>query len=184
MKIIRNHTCYVELEDIEYLNNLSNKIFLQTRSNVFHSPFFNFIKFDNDDLINFFQQRKDIIDYDVISKYSILELNEKIDELNRLSIDNNSSNHVLESLIRYVENKELYDDEIAKLTFKSIKKVPLKYMSAITEIQPVSAIPVSSSKIEKLNLEIRKKCEQNAYERQKGEEFASKYLVKSRINKR
>lgn len=42
-----------------------------------------------------------------------------------------------------------------------IKKVELNYMSAVTHTPPVQKIPVSSSKIEELDMAIRKKIEQN-----------------------
>jgi hypothetical protein len=41
------------------------------------------------------------------------------------------------------------------------KKVKLNYMPAVTKIEPVRTIPVSSSEMEKLDRSIREKCKQN-----------------------
>ena len=59
-----------------------------------------------------------------------------------------------------------------------ISKVSLKYMSAVSKVVPVATIPVSASEMEKLDLSIKEKCKQNAYERQESNILAKKYLVK------
>ena len=51
------------------------------------------------------------------------------------------------------------------------KKVKLNYVSAIAPIEPVATIPVSSAELEKLNMAIRKKTDQNRAEYNAGIEY-------------
>ena len=204
MKIIRKYTCYVELEDIEYLGVLPRNVVSEIKDRVFYSPFIKFIRFDKDESLDFFRQKEDIIDYDSICNLTeeeltikINETKEKLDEyatrwLNassreREKLDNDteynsnikSLKYTLESLKKYRDNKELYDREISNLTFNEIKKVKLNYVSAFTRTQPVESIPVSASEMEKLDQSIKSKCKQNAYERQRGIEEAKNFRVGS-----
>lgn len=174
MKVIKKYTCYVELSDIEYLGLLPNNIKSEIQDKFFYSPFIKFIRFDKDESIRYFKSREDIIDYNSICNLTDEELSEMINE-------GNKAGHLLEDLINYRNNRELYDKEIKSLPFRGINKVKLNYLSATTKIEPVEKVPVSPSKIEELDRSIKNKCRSNARERLLSEEMAESYIVSSKI---
>lgn len=59
----------------------------------------------------------------------------------------------------------------------SIKKAKLNYMSAVSKTTPANKIPVSSSKMELLDKEIKQKIKQNRIEEEASIEMSKHYLV-------
>lgn len=58
-----------------------------------------------------------------------------------------------------------------------MKKAKLNYMSAVSKTAPVNKIPVSSSKMELLDKEIKQKIKQNRVEEEASIEMSKHYLV-------
>lgn len=134
-----------------------------------------------------------ILDYDMVKDLSAQELEEmrkkiedklehlslkwlnasintrkKLDKDKEYNFNIKSLKYYIESINKYINNKEIYDSEISTLSFNNFKKFELKRYPAVSITEPVSRIPVSSSEMEKLNQSIRSKCKQNASEQARG----------------
>ena len=102
---------------------------------------------------------------------------EKLDKDKEYNFNVKSLKYYIESINKYINTKELYDREISTLSFNNFKKVELKRYSAVSRIEPVSRIPVSSSEMEKLNQSIKSKCKQNANKQARGRDAAKDFHV-------
>lgn len=185
MKIIRNGVCFIEKGDIECLvlpENISNV----TEWNLYYSIKYNLLRYKDDLAVQFFQNQKCILDYDDIRDLSEEELEELREQVNnRLNAAKGNEylskllKHYIESIDKYVQNKESYDKEISLLSFSNFRKTKLKKYPVAERIEPVARIPVSSAKIFELDQSIKSKVAQNAYERIRGLEAAENYIVRS-----
>lgn len=105
---------------------------------------------------------------------------EKLDKDKEYNFNIKSLKYYIESINKYINNKELYDSEISTLSFNNFKKVELKRYPAVSRTEPVSRIPVSSSEMEKLNQSIKSKCKQNASEQARGRDADENFHVGTR----
>lgn len=87
--------------------------------------------------------------------------------------------HYIESIDKYIQNKESYDKEISLLSFSNFRKAKLKKYPVSERIEPVARIPVSSAAIFELDQSIKAKVAQNAYERIRALEAAENFIVRS-----
>lgn len=120
---------------------------------------------------------------DLILKWLSASINtrEKLDKNKKYNFNVKSLKYYIESINKYINNKELYDREISTLSFNNFKKVELKYYPAVSRTEPVSRIPISLSEMEKLNQSIRSKCKQNASEQARGRDSAENFHVGTSI---
>ena len=81
MKIIRNGICYVESEDIEFLENKPRGVLLERKAKVSYSTIFNFEKYVQEQSVLYFQENECIIDYNSICNLPNDELDSKIQEI-------------------------------------------------------------------------------------------------------
>ena len=205
MKIIRNGICYVESEDIEFLENKPRGVLLERKAKVSYSTIFNFEKYFQEQSVLYFQENECIIDYNSIcnlpndeldskiqeieeqlNKYTSIYVSaslaakEKLDQSQEYNYGLKKLEHILKGLKAYKASKSDYDREISNLNFKGkIKKAPLNYQAACAKISSTKKIPISSSKLEELDRSIRDKCKQNAIERKESKEIAQHYIVGS-----
>lgn len=185
MKIIRNGVCFIEKGDIECLvlpENVSNV----TEWNVHYSIKYNLMRYKDDLAVEFFQNQKCILDYDDIRDLSEEELEELREQVNnRLNATKGNEHlskllkHYIESIDKYIQNKESYDKEISLLSFSNFRKAKLKKYPVSERIEPVARIPVSSAAIFELDQSIKAKVAQNAYERIRALEAAENFIVRS-----
>lgn len=151
------------------------------------------------DTTSYFLDKYFILDYDKVKDLSIEELQsekkELEDKLEKLSsrwlnaslngrrkLDKDQEynfaiktlKYYIESINKYINNKELYDREISTLSFNNFKKAELKHFSAVSKIEPVSRIPVSSSE-----MGIKSKCKQNVSEQARGHDAAKSFHVRT-----
>ena len=194
MKIIGLCACYVELEDIEFIGELPINAESVMWPKQFHSKNFKFIRFYNKDTREFLEEQKGILDYKCVKEMSVEELESKINELeskineylsksssigekgedNVHDFDIESEKHILESLKKYKNNKQLYDSEISEFNFR----VKLNYMPSIEHFEPVRTVPVDPVHMEMLNMGIREKVKQNRLEQTASKEGAKNYFVR------
>lgn len=152
--------------------------------------------------VQYFSDKDFILDYDMVKDLSTQELEEmrkeieyklkhlslkwlnasintreKLDKDKEYNFNIKSLKYYIESINKYINNKEIYDSEISTLSFNNFKKVELKRYPAVSRTEPVSRIPVSSSEMEKLNQSIRSKCKQNASEQARGRDAAKDFHV-------
>lgn len=192
MKIIRNDVCYIERDDIDFIGTLPQKVCNIIQWDVYYSVKFNLLRLKDKESVQYFLDKNFILDYDKVKDLSIEELekmkkevenklehlslkwlnasiniSKKLDKDKEYNFDIKCLKYYIESINKYINNKELYDNEISMLSFNNFKKVELKYYSAVSRIEPVSRIPISSSEMEKLGRSIRNKCKQNAYEQER-----------------
>lgn len=104
---------------------------------------------------------------------------EKLDKDKEYNFNIKSLKYYIESINKYINNKEIYDSEISTLSFNNFKKVELKRYPAVSRTESISRIPVSSSEMEKLNQSIRSKCKQNASEQTRGRDAAKDFITGS-----
>lgn len=140
MKIIRNGICFIEREDIDYLETLPQKVCDASIWNEYYSEKFKFLMYKDKFSVQYFKTKDDIMDYDCVKDLSTEELELKIkelkDKLENLSLKwlNSSQRtreklnkdkeynysiktlkYYIESLNKYTNNKESYDNEISLL---------------------------------------------------------------------
>ena len=204
MKIIRNGVCYIEREDIDFIGVLPQNICSVIQWDVYYSIKFKLLKLKDKESAQYFSDKDFILDYDMVKDLSTQELEkmrkeienklenlslkwlntsintrEKLDKDKDYNFNIKSLKYYIESINKYINNKELYDSEISTLSFNNFKKVELKRYSAVSRTEPVSRIPVSSSEIEKLNQSIKSKCKQNASEQARGRDAAKDFITGS-----
>ena len=204
MKIIRNGVCYIESEDIDFIGVLPQNICSVIQWDVYYSIKFKLLKLKDKESAQYFSDKDFILDYDMVKDLSTQELEkmrkeienklehlslkwlnasintrEKLDKDKDYNFNIKSLKYYIESINKYINNKELYDSEISTLSFNNFKKVELKRYSAVSRTEPVSRIPVSSSEIEKLNQSIKSKCKQNASEQARGRDAAKDFITRS-----
>ena len=204
MKIIRNGVCYIEREDIDFIGVLPQNICSVIQWDVYYSIKFKLLKLKDKESAQYFSDKDFILDYDMVKDLSTQELEkmrkeienklenlslkwlnasintrEKLDKDKEYNSNVKSLKYYIESINKYINNKELYDREISTLSFNNFKKVELKRYSAVSRTEPVSRIPVSSSEIEKLNQSIKSKCKQNASEQARGRDAAKDFITGS-----
>ncbi len=180
MKIIRNGVCYIEREDIDFIGVLPQNICSVIQWDVYYSIKFKLLKLKDKESVQYFSDKDFILDYDMVKDLSTQELEkmrkeienklenlslkwlnasintrEKLDKDKEYNFNVKSLKYYIESIKKYINNKELYDSEISTLSFNNFKKVELKRYSAVSRTEPVSRIPVSSSEIEKELYEVR-----------------------------
>ena len=137
MKVIRNGICYVEKNDILFLGMLPEEIV--------EAPFIvesKWVKFENQNAVNFFRETEVIIDYDELSnkkEEELLETENKVEkELNdictkwlyassyyRRNLDKDPEynekikelKYLLATIKNYLSEKTNYDNEIRQLSF-------------------------------------------------------------------
>lgn len=130
MKIFKNNSCYVEVED---LLRFPLPKFIKLPADL-TTVSEDFVKFENKDAIEYFKSREDIVDYNSICDLSTMDLGKKMDEIkekaNKLSLrwlessyegriklakDQEYKNDLIvlkaiyQSLLKYVDNKESID---------------------------------------------------------------------------
>ena len=204
MKIIRNGVCYIEREDIDFVGVLPQNICSVIQWDVYYSIKFILLKLKDKESVQYFSDKDFILDYDMVKDLSTQELEkmkkeienklenlslkwlnasinirEKLDKDKEYNFNVKSLKYYIESINKYINNKELYDREISTLSFNNFKKVELKRYSAVSRTEPVSRIPVSSSEMEKLNQSIKSKCKQNANEQARGRDAAKDFITES-----
>ena len=202
MKIIRNGVCYIEREDIDFVGVLPQNICSVIQWDVYYSIKFKLLKLKDKESVQYFSDKDFILDYDMVKDLSTQELEEmrkeiedklehlslkwlnasintreKLDKDKEYNFNIKSLKYYIESINKYINNKEIYDSEISTLSFNNFKKVELKRYSAVSRTEPVSRIPVSSSEMEKLNQSIKSKCKQNASEQAIGRDVAKDFHV-------
>lgn len=202
MKIIRNGVCFIEKEDLEFLGSLPDNIYSITIWDVSYSVRFNLLRYKSEEASQYFMKKNFILNYDDIKNLSKEELNKvkyesekKLDELSlrwlisskytRDELNNDKKynynfkflKYYIESLNKYINNKELYDEEISKLSFSNFKKTKLNKYSAVSKCEPISKISVSSTEMSKLDQSIKDKCRQNASEQARGRDAAKDFHV-------
>ncbi len=183
MKIIRNDICYIEEEDIDFIGVLPQNICSAIEWNVYYSIKFKLLRFKDKDIASYFLDKDFILDYDMVKDLSIDELEimkkefkcklealssrwlnaslngrRKLDKDQEYNFAIKTLKYYIESINKYITNKELYDKEISTLSFNNLKKAELKYFSAVTRTEPVARIAVLSCEMEKLSQSIRSKC--------------------------
>ena len=115
MKIIRDNKVYVNIQDIIYLKLLPEFVL----NEFIHSNYNNdLIEFTNPLSIDFFKSREDILDYDLVVNLSNEELDKLINDLTK-KLNNNTKivkeiKYMLDSLIKYKNNKYKYDEDNKK----------------------------------------------------------------------
>lgn len=77
MKIIRNDVCYVETSDLYFIGKFPNRV-TEEIPVVIES---NYIKFENKESIEYWQQKESVLDYDAVSCLTDEELTTKIIEI-------------------------------------------------------------------------------------------------------
>lgn len=202
MKIIRNGVCYIEREDIDFIGVLPQKVCDVIQWDVYYSIKFKLLRLKDKESVQYFSNKDFILDYDMVKDLSTQELEEmrkeienklenlslkwlnasintreKLDKDKEYNFNIKSLKYYIESINKYVNNKEIYDSEISTLSFNNFKKVELKRYPAVSRTEPVSRIPVSSSEMEKLNQSIKSKCKQNASEQARGRDAAENFHV-------
>ena len=199
MKIIRNGICYIEREDIDFIGVLPQNICSVIQWDVYYSIKLKLLKLKDKESVQYFSDKDFILDYDMVKDLSTKELKEmrkeiedklehlslnasintreKLDKDKEYNFNVKSLKYYIESINKYVNNKEIYDSEISTLSFNNFKKVELKRYPAVSRTEPVSRIPVSSSEMEKLNQSIKSKCKQNASEQARGRDAAENFHV-------
>lgn len=200
MKIIRNDICYIEEEDIDFIGVLPQNICSAIEWNVYYSIKFKLLRFKDKDIASYFLDKDFILDYDMVKDLSIDELEimkkefkcklealssrwlnaslngrRKLDEDQEYNFAIKTLKYYIESISKYITNKELYDKEISTLSFNNFKKAELKYFSAVTRTEPVARIAVLSCEMEKLSQSIRSKCKQNASDQTRGRDTAENF---------
>lgn len=202
MKIIRNGICYIEREDIDFIGVLPQKVCDVIQWDVYYSIKFKLLKLKDKESVQYFLDKDFILDYDMVKDLSTQKLEEmrkeiadklehlslkwlnasvntreKLDKDKEYNFNIRSLKYYIESINKYINNKELYDSEISTLSFNNLKKVELKRYPAVSRTEPVSRISVSSSEMEKLNQSIRNKCKQNASEQARGRDATENFYV-------
>ena len=202
MKIIRNGVCYIEREDIDFIGVLPQNICSVIQWDVYYSIKFKLLRLKDKESVQYFSNKDFILDYDMVKDLSTQELEkmrkeienkfenlslkwlnasintrEKLDKDKEYNFNVKSLKYYIESINKYINNKELYDREISILSFNNFKKVELKRYPAVSRTEPVSRIPVLSSEMEKLNQSIKSKCKQNASEHARGRDAAENFHV-------
>lgn len=202
MKIIRNGICYIEREDIDFIGALPQKVCNVIKWDVYYSIKFKLLKLKDKKSVQYFSDKDFILNYDMVKDLSTQELEkmkkeievkldhlslkwlnasintrEKLDKDRQYNFNIKSLKYYIDSINKYINNKELYDTEISTLSFNNFKKAELKRYPAVTRTKPVSKIPISASEMEKLNQSIRNKCKQNASEQARGRDAAENFHV-------
>ena len=132
MKIIRNNICYIELDDINFFENLPPNILIELKMG--YSREYRFQRFIQKEAVNFFAKNPCIIDYDLICELSIEQLDIKIEQIRQIlnkiclnwldssekNINNgyfniNNFKYILKTLEKYRNNKSYYDAQINKI---------------------------------------------------------------------
>lgn len=194
MKIIRDNVCYIEKEDIKFIRFLPERVSKLIDWDYSYSSEFELLCFKDSYSIQYFLNEDFILNYEEVKDLSIEELNRKKYELED-KIESISSSDYLEgeeslnkdaittlkyyiaSIRKYIENKDLYDKEIEKLSFVNLKKVELQYFSVVGEFEPVRKIPISASELAKIDQSIRSKVDDNAKRLVRGLDKALNYRV-------
>jgi predicted DNA binding CopG/RHH family protein len=178
MKIIRDDVCYVEKEDLEFLESLPQNVINMTKWDINYSTYLNIIKISDEEAVNFFKSKNFILNYDKVKNLSFPDLNNLIIEIEKKGLEYISSfpfeenskefldsfksqelnikllNYLIESIKKYASNKDLYDREIYLLSFSNFKKVELEYTPSVDNSMLIKEIKdsVKTDEIKKLQL--------------------------------
>ena len=128
MKIIRDKKVLVEIKDVEYLRKI--QIFLDSKTFKEENKDDMFIEYTNEDAIEFFAGRSDIVDYDVISNLTDEGIDNIVDKTKkRLAMHSDLWNEdrsrdarveklrykrKIENYLEYKKNREKYDEYAKK----------------------------------------------------------------------